>query len=680
MSFDTQRLLDLLPTVYRVRDEAGAFGTRGALRALVDVIAGQVEVLEEDLAQLYDDQFIETCADWVAPYIGDLLGHRSLYGVTDRIGSLRAEVANTIAYRRRKGTASMLEQLARDVTGWECRVVECFQRLATTQYMNHVRRDHASWVAVREGASLARLGSPLETATHTVDVRRIARRRGRYNITNVAIHAWRIRDHRRIESPAAKLNDDPDDRRYFFNPLRSDAQLFNHTVPEDTITHIAERANLPMPITRRELWDDLQAFYPESVSVILDGRVLPARVVAASDLSDVGAAWAYPAVDRVLVDPVLGRLSLPPALVVEGHDVPMVKPVVAFSHGFSADLGGGPYSRIASFTDDLDAPQRVSTAAGLQTALGAIAGSAVIELEGNGCFEGAFTLRAPAGARIEVRAAENRCAHLLLKDELVIEFEEGAEVTLNGLLVSGAALRVPPISEAGRLRLRHCTLVPGLTLKTDGSGEHPGQPSLVVELPNVDVEIDRSIVGGLRVHEGASVRIGSTIVDAGAPTGVAYAAVDGAGPGGSLEIVTSTVFGKIHTRILTQVSNAILDARLLDADAWPHPVHAERRQEGCVRFSYVPPGSRVPRRHHCQPATEADAIRVRPQFTSVRYGHPAYAQLSRRSAAEIRTGADDESEMGAFHDLFAPQRETNLEIRLDEYLRFGLEAGIFYAS
>jgi hypothetical protein len=67
-------------------------------------------------------------------------------------------------------------------------------------------------------------------------------------------------------------------------------------------------------------------------------------------------------------------------------------------------------------------------------------------------------------------------------------------------------------------------------------------------------------------------------------------------------------------------------------------------------------------------------------FTSLRYGDPGYCQLSRRAALEVRQGADDESEMGAFHALFQPQRETNLRVRLDEYLRFGLEAGIFYAS
>ena len=64
-------------------------------------------------------------------------------------------------------------------------------------------------------------------------------------------------------------------------------------------------------------------------------------------------------------------------------------------------------------------------------------------------------------------------------------------------------------------------------------------------------------------------------------------------------------------------------------------------------------------------------------FTSRRFGRPAYAQLRTSAPREIRAGADDESEMGAFHLVYAPQRETNLRIRLEEYLRFSLEAGAF---
>ena len=79
------------------------------------------------------------------------------------------------------------------------------------------------------------------------------------------------------------------------------------------------------------------------------------------------------------------------------------------------------------------------------------------------------------------------------------------------------------------------------------------------------------------------------------------------------------------------------------------------------------------------PALDA-AARVRPVFTSLRYGDAGYCQLSERTAVQIRQGADDQAEMGAFHDLYQPQRKANLRARLDEYLRFGLEAGIFYAS
>ena len=69
-----------------------------------------------------------------------------------------------------------------------------------------------------------------------------------------------------------------------------------------------------------------------------------------------------------------------------------------------------------------------------------------------------------------------------------------------------------------------------------------------------------------------------------------------------------------------------------------------------------------------------------PHFTSLRYGDPAYGQLRRVTDRVDPQGADDDGEMGVLHALFQPQRETNLRIRLDEYLRFGLHAGVFYAS
>src|SRR4029077_19391443 len=78
--------------------------------------------------------------------------------------------------------------------------------------------------------------------------------------------------------------------------------------------------------------------------------------------------------------------------------------------------------------------------------------------------------------------------------------------------------------------------------------------------------------------------------------------------------------------------------------------------------------------------TNAVVASVVPAFTSLRYTHPSYCQLRLSVPEQIRSGADDEAEMGVFHDLFQPQRESNIRARLREYLRFGLEAGVFYET
>jgi len=108
-------------------------------------------------------------------------------------------------------------------------------------------------------------------------------------------------------------------------------------------------------------------------------------------------------------------------------------------------------------------------------------------------------------------------------------------------------------------------------------------------------------------------------------------------------------------------------------------VSVVRRQEGCLRFSFAPLDSTAPRRHRCQPTPGPGAANF-PRFTSLRYGVPAYCQLTARTPDAIKRGADDESELGVYHFLFQPQRESDLITRLDEYLRVGLEAGIFHES
>ena len=287
---------------------------------------------------------------------------------------------------------------------------------------------------------------------------------------------------------------------------------------------------------------------------------------------------------------------------------------------------------------------------------------------------------------MEIRAAEGCRPLLKLKvpppdkeGSMIITGGKDATLCLNGLVIGGGSLVIE--GDFHLIRLVHCTLVPGWVLRTDGTPEHPEEPSLIVESPYTRVEIQQSIVGGLQIATDGQAHIVNSIVDATATDNIAYAGIDAGAPqsvpGAALTLEKSTVIGKLHTAQMELVSNSIL---LAEAGTWPQPVISEKVQEGCVRFSYLPFDSKAPRRYHCQPAKAEDASRMRPVFTSLRYGDPGYCQLSARCAAEIRQGADDESEMGVFFDLYQPQREMNLRVRLDEYLRCSLEAGIFYAS
>jgi hypothetical protein len=175
------------------------------------------------------------------------------------------------------------------------------------------------------------------------------------------------------------------------------------------------------------------------------------------------------------------------------------------------------------------------------------------------------------------------------------------------------------------------------------------------------------------------------IVDAprGPATRIAIAADDAGDWGPECTLERVTVLGDVSVRELTLASDSIF------AEG---SVRAERRQAGCMRFCSVPlEGARTPRRYRCQPdlvraaapdpeTADVESRRVTPWFTTRRYGQPSYLQLATGCAPEIRAGADDGAELGAFHLLLQPFRETNLRVRLDEYLPFGLEAGIVHAT
>lgn len=706
--YTADEIYRLLPAVYRVRDAEHG----GVLRELVGIVADQVNALAESLDQMYDDQFIETCAEWVAPYIGDLIGYRTLHGVVPRVASPRAEVANTIRYRRRKGTASMLEQLARDVTGWPARAVEFFEQLTTTQYMNHVRPLAAATTDLRDATRLAMSGTfqngAFDGFAHTAEMRRVGSRSGRYNIPNIGIFLWRVQALRLGRVPLVAA--DASGRRFRFDPLDTDKPLFGAPRTEQDITHIAEPFDVPLPLLRRWLKAHLADYYGVGGSLLVETETaagvdpINASNIRVCDLSDDPASpgsWAHepqPADTHVSIDPVLGRAAF--AAAPAAGELRLA----TFHYGAALAIGGGGYDRASSLADVPTVVPVSGGGAALGPALSSVAGGGAVEIQDNREYAAPATITATtpiAGAADQAvtLCSINRTRPLLSRSgQLNLAMEPDTTVVLDGLVLAGAPLVIEESADARprTLILRHCTLVPGLTRQPDGSAGAVGAASLIVLHPFASVTLDHCIVGPVVAVEGVEVHANDSVVDAGAASEIAVCGRpapgggvlgtvttaadrqvgDGLVPSGNLDINACTVVGKIHAVRLDVSNSILLAARTGPADPWPAPIRAERRQVGCIRFSFVPASSRTPRRFRCA-GGDPDHI---PHFTSLRYGDPAYGQLRPATHEAIRTGASDESEMGATHELYQPLRETNVRLRLDEYLRYGLEAGLFYAS
>lgn len=816
------RLYELLPAIYRQRDLETP---SQPLEQLLQVITEQVNVVEADIDQLYKNWFIETCEDWVVPYIADLIGYQAVTEAglpgdistpqgqaLNRILFPRREIANTIRYRRRKGTLALLELLAKDVANWPARAVEFYPLLGRTQHLNHLNLDRGRTIDLRASVPLAHLDGPFDRLGHTVELPNIQAHRdpGRYNLPNVGVFIWRLQPYSVTGTPAYCL-EEVGPYCYTFSVLGNDTPLFTRPDPEPEPTHIAQPLNLPVPIDRhaftqpdseltsRERASEHYYGSHRSLAIWADGwggtdagEPIPAAQILPADLSD----WHYrPAPNYVAVDPELGRIVFPPG------QMPQQGVRVYYHYGFSDDIGGGEYSRPLSQTADialypvgqqehfntvnqaleqwrtdqqwksdqgydltllsLDSAEtlprvgqqlvvvanidhayhvRIFDRSGNQVVdqanesfltdeilrqqleaafsnqannpannqatdsqaqreltqriisyLGHQPVEAVIEITDSQVYTEPFNISLGPGQRLQIRAANHVRPVIRLLDYLTsspdsfnIHGDASSALTLDGLLIMGRGVRIS--GEFSHVMLRHSTLVPGWAPDANCEPLRPTEPSL--ELFNVtgNVQIERCILGSIQVTQDEvqtdpiPLTLTDSILDATASTLEAIGAPGCPVAHVSLRVYRSTLIGLCQVHGMPLAENSIFMGTVTVA----------RRQVGCVRFCYVPPGSKTPRRYRCQPdlvvAAAADddkAIeqhRVKPTFNSLRYGQPAYGQLSHLCADEIKRGADDESEMGVFHDLFQPQRQTILQTRLNEFTPAEMRAGIIYAN
>jgi hypothetical protein len=701
-------LYGLLPAIYREKDVS-----RGEpLRALFAILQQQYDLLEDDIGALYHDWFVETCEPWVLPYIAELLGATEVTRRDYPAVDLRCMVANTLAFRRRKGLPATFEAVMACATGWASHVSEGAASVAMSATARRPRRGAADTVSMRASWALDRLGGAFDPVRRTAGVRSGSL----YNLDRLGVFLWRLQGYplRGVTAgvPAAAA---AKQGGLTFHPLGRDMPLFNRPSRNRTIEQRTALRDVPAPLSRRMLADEiasggagrrgderfLLSEFP-AFAIFLVARThtgkhepvkahpLKADEMVIADL----ASWTPPAVPRtarVAVDPERGRFMLL-------HPADRKHAVLTdHCYGFAGDIGGGPYPRPAlTHLPDQNVWRGWVGGSGGQddehfTSLGA-ALKRWAEQDRNGIIEIAdnrtYDLLDHSGAEASIALIERHRRLVIqaapyhrpcLRGTLAVSAgTAGGTLQLDGLLIGGTIR----ISGGVDLTLHHCRIIP-----------RAGQPAISAsagQRGDLMVTLEGSIAGPLRLPaEAGKLRISRSIVD-----GNGRAAL--AAPGGHAGTATAQAAhfrdaapSAAITRA-TILGPAVLERLEASDSIFTRPLRVISQHEGYVRHCALPAESRAP--HHqyaCQltgPALvegaseSGSAKHVRPIFTSLDADHPGYAHLSPKCPKEIRAGASDGAEMGVFHGLNEVQREENLRAVLEDYLPFNLEPRVIYAT
>jgi hypothetical protein len=365
------KLWNLLPAVYRTED-TDVFDKPGPLRELVNRIGAQVAIVRRSIDRLWEDQSIETCDDWVIPYIADLLATRLVASLDAR--GQRLDVAKTIYYRRRAGTIAILEEIATAITDWEARVVEFSRRLARTRHGldpaiglpsatedpdgnrdlqlaqgligAYTNTASGGWADLRKVYGATKAHSAFDEFFHTADLRRGRGQVGWYNIPHLGVFLWRLQSFEVAQTtPVAGVNNYLG--QYSFDPTGRCIPLFAAKPPTSEDNWVPrEEWQLPTRISKPLLAAWLKQLYavqpdpahdtiqPNSLGVFdSQGHLIPVEQIMADprDLTDDEKKAI-----RFLINPERGLLVR-----CKNEDAGFV----TYHYGFSSTIGAGPYDR-----------------------------------------------------------------------------------------------------------------------------------------------------------------------------------------------------------------------------------------------------------------------------------------------------------------------------------------------
>ena len=235
------------------------------------------------------------------------------------------------------------------------------------------------------------VNSPFDSVSHNVDVRAIGQSEGWYNLRNLGFFLGRLKTYPLNDIDAFQSKAAGKKGCYFFNPLGCSIVLFNREKQKRDSTELTDEIHLPVPIRPLALYSDFKQVKQAvkegldvdsnyigedrsfSIKIIKEEngnrikRLIPPEAFVILDLCEwkdipTGLKYEKKLTDGTVVekpievgiDPLLGRFVF--AEGVQPGSSEWVE--VSYGYGFSADIGGGPYTRKKTLTD----PQKATWA------------------------------------------------------------------------------------------------------------------------------------------------------------------------------------------------------------------------------------------------------------------------------------------------------------------------------
>jgi hypothetical protein len=715
------KLWNLIPAVYRSQD-SDIFGQNGPLREMVNRIGAQAAVVRRSIDRLWQDQSIETCDDWVIPYIADLLATNLIASLDPR--GQRLDVANTIYYRRRKGTMGVLEEIAHDITGWDARVVEFFRRLGRTRHnfdppigLPSATDDPlgnrtlqlaegligpwtgtpmGGWADLRNAYGASQAQSPFgiyptskppsafDEYFHTADFRAGNGRSGWYNIPKLGVFLWRLQSFRvDFTTPVQAASNSP---CYTFDPTGREIPLFAFPVRSVNMNWLEwvspQEWQLPTPIGTPLLAvalanPEMQALYAllEPDGVTINFNALGVFTQPSSDsLVPSNQVTTFPQPlntnPEIMVYPEKGKFRA---------ISPLKIAFVTYCYGFPSTIGAGPYDRrvLGQALPTPPAPAKtVSGGTGLDTKLAAVAPTGTVEIDDSLTYTAVKDVSNIANVTVMAQNPGRPVIRLAPPAPKVTEWafsgtDNSSTLVLDGLLVSGGDVVLK--GKFGSVTLRCCTFDPGTAVDDAGTlvkaidGRDLVPCHLWIEAEIEHLIIDRCILGPIATRKNGEIiqtlEANDTIVQSlGTDKAINLSA-------GEVQLSRCSILGKADAHQL-YASECILD----------DVVNVENTQDGCVRFTAWSTGSVLPRQY--------ESVQIAPGaplFTSRNFGQPAYCQLQESvdnaiippvppvaTGASISAGAQNGSEMGAYARDKNPIKQRSLLIKYQEFMPLGL--------